>query len=96
MEVTSAQTRAQPRIENLISATFEFDFARGGEIRHIKLFRCVNAKDQSEAKGVLTPEEEAMGIRIIASRRYYPNPEVIGKKRYDSILFDKRVRKYLD
>jgi hypothetical protein len=92
---SSAQAIERPNIDDLITVIFEFDFTKDGKIQHIKVFRCEHPKDRSEAKGVLTAQEKAMGISIIASRPYRLKRDEIGPKRYDGILFDTRVRKYI-
>ena len=92
-QVTSATTRRRPRL--IVAVMFRFDYTADGKAKHIELFRCINEKDQSDASGVLRPDEIARATEIIASRRYYPTAKAKHQKAYDSVLFDQGARQFL-
>jgi hypothetical protein len=74
---------------------FWFDYTADRKAEHIELFRCINEKDQSDARALLRPDEITSATKIIGSRQYYPTAKAKHQKAYDSALFDTGARQFL-
>ena len=83
-------------VNDMVVVTFAFDFHRDGSIHNVRVWRCSNPKDLSLANGALTPEEKATGCRIVAATQMKARPDELGKTSYTYLIFDKRIRKYVE
>jgi hypothetical protein len=83
------------KIDDMVVVIFGFEYSRDGTIKNIRVVRCENPEDRSEAKHALSPQEEAWGVRIVESEAPKPRRGDLGKTRYTYLIFDKRVRKYM-
>jgi hypothetical protein len=81
---------------DMVVVTFAFDFHRDGSIHNVRVWRCSNPKDLSLANRALTAEEKATGCRIVAASQMKARPDELGKTSYTYLIFDKRIRKYIE
>jgi hypothetical protein len=93
---TPAQARGPaPTIDDLIIVVYEFEHSQTDRAIHVIFAGSEHARDRSPAKSILSEREKADGARIISQKQYDADPSARGKKRYDGLLFDLRVRRFV-
>ena len=83
-----------PNKEDTIAVVYEFELSADGKAHEIKVSLMLHQKDGSNASGALTDEETKRGASLIAEHPYHPQPDQVGTKRYDFVLFDTKSREF--
>jgi hypothetical protein len=85
---------ARPQADNreeIVVIVYEFMLTSGGMPYAIKVFQVFRQSDRSDASRTITDTDKLRGADLIATHRYRPRPDEVGKKRYDIVLFDTRT-----
>jgi hypothetical protein len=85
--------RLVPGKQDIIVIVYEFMLTSSGMPYAIKVSQVFHRSDRSDASRAITDAEKARGADLIATHRYHPRPEEVGKKRYDLILLDTKSRR---
>ncbi len=89
--------------DDLVVATYEFMHAANDRPLDVRFVASVRYTPVSRGpyryhyrpSDMLTLSEQAEGAKIISRRRYSSDAATRGKKRYDGIAFDVRLRKFV-
>ena len=88
---SAALARPQTQSREDIVIVYEFMLTSGGMPYAIKVFQVFRQSDRSDASRAITDTDKLRGADLIATHRYHPRPDEVGKKRYDIVLFDTRT-----
>ena len=86
--LSNARTAARTRSREDIVIVYEFMLTSGGMPYAIKVSQ-VFRRERSplDASRAITDTDKLRGADLIATHRYHPRPDEVGKKRYDIVLF---------
>jgi hypothetical protein len=80
---------------DIVKVFYEFGVTAAGKPYYIKFTKCTWQKDSSNAADALTRVKKTRGAYVIASYRYHPRPQQIGKRHSDFLLFDPKSRQFI-
>ena len=103
LSIVSVRSAYPASADDLVVAMYEFvhapddrpvDVKFVGSVRYTPVSR-VPYRFRYRPSDTLTLSEQAAGAKVISKRRYSSDPATRGKKRYDGIAFDVRLRKFV-
>ena len=91
---TAADEHRKRAIDPIVVVIVGFDVSRDGSVHNIRVVRCENPSDRSEAKGALTPREQSAAVSVFTRGTLKAPSTEAGKTLYTYLLFDRRTRQF--